>query len=122
MGLRDAIQNAVNSAIIATGDIAVSTTYETFGSTTYNASAGTNVTTRVTTGNVSVIFDMFRIDQIDGVNVKPEDKLALVAQKQIPGITPGINDRILEGTVVWQVQRVNVDPAGAMWQLQVRKP
>lgn len=122
MGLRETIQAAANTAIVALGDVAVSTTYQKFVSTTYNASAGTNVVTRTTTGNVSVIFDAFRLDQIDGQNVKPEDKLALVAQKQIPGITPSVNDRITEGSTIWEVQGVQVDPAGAMWRLQVRKP
>ena len=122
MGLRETIQAAANSAIKATGNIAVSTTYQSFASTTYNASSGVQVTTRSTTGNVSVIFDAFRLEQIDGQNIKPEDKKALVAQKQIPGVTPGVNDRITEGTTIWEVQGVRVDPAGALWELQVRKP
>ncbi len=122
MGLREAIQAATGAAIKATGNIAVSTTYQAFVSTTYNASAGTQVVTRTTTGGVSVIFDAFRLEQIDGQQIKPEDKLALVAQAEISGITPGVNDRITEGSTVWEVQRVGVDPAGALWTLHVRKP
>ncbi len=122
MGLRETSQAAANSAVVALGNVAVSTTYQAFVSTTYNASAGTNVVTRTTTGSVSVIFHAFRLEQIDGVKVKPEDKIALIAQKQIPGVTPGVNDRVTEGATVWEVQRANVDPAGAMWELQVRKP
>lgn len=122
MGLRETIQAAANSAVVALGNVAVSTTYQTHVTTTYNVSSGAQVTTRTTTGGVSVIFHAFRLEQIDGVKVKPEDKIALIAQKQIPGVTPGVNDRITEGATVWEVQRANVDPAGAMWELQVRKP
>lgn len=122
MGLREAIQAATGAAIKATGNIAISTTYQAFVSTTYNASAGTHTTTRTTTGGVSVIFDAFRLDQIDGQKIKPEDKLALVAQAEISGTTPGANDRITEGSTVWEVQGVKVDPAGALWSLHVRKP
>ncbi len=122
MGLREALQAAAGAAIKATGNIAVSTTYQAFVSTTYNASAGTQTVTRTTTGNVNVIFDAFRLDQIDGAKIKPEDKLALVAQTQISGTTPGINDRISEGSTIWEVQSVKVDPAGALWTLHVRKP
>ena len=122
MGLREAIQAATGAAIKATGNIAVSTTYQAFVSTTYNASAGTDVTTRTTTGGVTVIFDAFRLEQIDGQKIKPNDKMALVAQAQIPGTTPGLNDRLTEGSTVWEVHGVRVDPAGALWSLHVRKP
>ena len=122
MGLREAIQSAAGAAVTAVGNVAVSTDYRSFVSSTYGTAAGSVTTTYTTTAGVSVIFDAFRLEQIDGQKVKPEDKLALVAQTQIPGVTPDDNDQLTEGTVVWNVMRVGVDPAGAMWELQVRKP
>ncbi len=122
MGLRETIQNATGSAIAALGNVAVSTNYRAFVSTTYNASTGVATTTYTTVAGVSVVFDAFRLEQIDGEKVKPEDKVALVAQTQIPGTTPNDNDQITEGTQAWNVVKVNVDPAGALWSLQIRKP
>ncbi len=122
MGLRETIQNATGSAIAALGNVAVSTNYRAFVSTTYNASTGVATTTYTTTAGVSVVFDAFRLEQIDGEKVKPEDKIALVAQVQISGTTPNDNDQITEGTKTWNVVKVGVDPAGALWSLQIRRP
>ena len=122
MGLREAIQSAAGAAVKAVGNVAVSTDYRSFVSSSYNTATGSTTTTHTTVEGVSVIFDAFRLEQIDGQKVKPEDKLALVAQTQIPGVTPDDNDQLTEGAVVWNVMRVGVDPAGAMWELQVRKP
>ncbi len=122
MGLREIVQAAAGSVVKAVGNIVVSTNYQSFVSSSYNATTGVMTTTYSTVTGVSVIFDAFRLEQIDGQNIKPEDKLGLVAQVQIPGITPGANDLVSEGTETWNVVKVRVDPAGAMWELQVRKP
>lgn len=122
MGLRDVLQNVAQTAIAALGDIPVSTNYLAHVSTSYNASAGTPTTTYSSTQGVTIVFENFRIEQVDGQNVKPEDKRALVAAKDITGVTPGVDDVIIEGSTTWRVQRVAVDPAGALYELQVRKP
>lgn len=121
MGLRDAVQSAVKSAVAATGDIAVSTNYEVMASATYDASAGTYTAARSTVAGVSIIFDEFKIMEVDGETVKPEDKKALVPAKSISTVTPDVNDRIFESGVVWNVQGVRLDPAGALYELHVRK-
>jgi hypothetical protein len=122
MGIKEALQGAAQAAIAATGNIAVSTNYHAHVSTAYDASAGTDTTTFTTVTGVKVVFDEFRIGQIDGQSIKPEDKRAFVAQKDIPGVTPGANDQIGHGGQTWEVQRARVDPAGALWDLQVRRP
>ncbi len=121
MGLQETFKVAAKTVVDAFGDVGVSTNYESHTSSTYDASAGTNVATYSTTAGVTVIFDSFRIDQIDGQNIKPEDKLALLPAKNISGVTPDVDDRIIESGVVWNVVSVSTDPASALYQLQVRK-
>ncbi len=123
MGLAETFRKAALQAVAAFGDVAVSATYAAFSSATYNASAGTPVTVFSSTAGVSVIFEEFRIDQVDGAAVRPEDKKALVPAKNISGVTPSVNDQlIVTGSVAWSVVRVTTDPAEALWTLQIRRP
>ncbi len=122
MSLRDAFKTAAQQAITAFGDVAVSTNYLSHTTTSYNVTAGTDTTSYSTRAGVTVIFDEFRVVEIDGVAVKAEDKKALVPAKSISGVTPGVNDQIVEGSVTWQVVNVRTDPAGALYELQVRRP
>ena len=123
MGLRSTIQKAAKSAVAATGDIAVSTNYHSLSSTlTYDASAGTNTVSYSTVAGVSVTFEVFSLSQIDGQNIQPEDKRALVPAKSISSITPKVNDQIKQSGQTWEVQGVRVGPAGALWDLQIRRP
>lgn len=121
MGLRETFQSAAKSAITAMGNVAVSTNYQALSSTTYNASAGTNQAAFATTAGVSVVFDVFRIDQVDGVHIRPEDKQALIPAKSISTVTPDVQDRIVHGGDTWHVVNVSTDPAEALWVLQVRR-
>lgn len=121
MGLREAMQKAAEATVGALGTVGVSTNYQAFASTTYNASAGSAVAAYSTTAGVTVIFDEFRLEQIDGEHVKPEDKKALIPSRSISGVTPKVNDRVVDGDGTWTVVRVNADPAEALWTLQVRR-
>jgi len=125
MGLREVVQAAAATAVKAVGNIAVLSVYESFVSATYDTSTGVDTVAYSSTHDVLVIFSDFRIEQIDGQNVKAEDKIALIPQGLIPGVEPRENDRVVHGypasAVAWKVQKVNVDPAGALDQLHVRK-
>lgn len=125
MGLRETVQAAAATAVKAVGNIAVSSTYESFVSATYNTSSGVDAIAYASTHDVMVIFSDFRIEQIDGQTIKAEDKIALIPQASISGIEPKENDRVVHGypasAIAWRVQKVNVDPAGALYQLHVRK-
>lgn len=123
MGLSDAFKTAAEQVVAAFGDVAVSTNYHSHTTTSYSVTAGTDTTTYSTKAGVTVIFDEFRIAEIDGKAVKPEDKKALVPAKSISGVTPGVNDQVVtDGSVAWEVVNVRSDPAGALWTLQVRRP
>lgn len=122
MTLKDDFRTAARAAVGAVGDIAVSTTYLAFASASYDASAGSEVATFGTRTGVLVIFDEFRLVEVDGRAVRPEDKRALIPAANISGITPGLNDRILHDGQSWQVVNVRTDPAGVLWEFHIRRP
>jgi archaellum component FlaF (FlaF/FlaG flagellin family) len=99
----------------------VSTNYEQVVSTTYNASAGTPISAITTVAGVIVIFDKFELKQVDGTRIQPEDQKALIPSKAISAITPKVTDRILVSGITWNVVDVVTDPAGALYELQVRR-
>lgn len=121
MGLRETFQKAAQTIVAAAGDIAVSTNYESLASTVYNASSGANAAVYATVGGVSVIFDVFTLRNPDGSLMVTEDKKALIPAKSISTVTPEAKDRIVEAGVVWRVIESKIDPAGALWELRVRK-
>jgi hypothetical protein len=122
VGIRETFQKGAKTVITAFGNVAVSTNYVAIASTgAYNASAGTVTVARTTVGGVKVIFDVFTIQEMDGADIRPEDKKALIAGKDLSTITPSVEDSIVEGGVEWNVVRVFLDPAGALYQFQVRR-
>lgn len=123
MGLKETIQNAAKTAVKAVGNVAASTTYVTLVTTVYNASAGAASTTYASTAGVQLLFTGFSFREMDGVIVKPEDKMAMIPVKYVSGVVCRPHDRIYEQTsIVWEVVRANLDIAGAMWTLHVRRP
>ncbi len=124
MGLRETMQAAAVAIVAAVGNIAASTNYHAVASVaTYNASSGAaGTTTYSTVHGVSVVFMEFEVEKVDGVQVLPEDKQALIAAGPLSAITPRPKDQILEVSTTWEVVRVGVDPAGAAYMLQVRTP
>ncbi len=129
MGLRDAIQGAVNAGINALGDIPVSTNYESLSSSTYDASAGTPTTVYSTIAGVKVVIGEFRFVANAGIrgsapdfDVKAQDKEALISGKALSTtITPKPEDRIVHDGETWNVVNVFTDPAEGAWVLQIRR-
>ncbi len=89
MGLAEVIQGATKTAIAATGNIPISTTYHSSGTYTYEADDGTN-----TEGNddadhtLSFVFANFSANAIDGQTILATDMKALIAVNDFPSITP----------------------------------
>lgn len=124
MGLKGTFQKAAKTVVEAFGDVAVSTVYHNLASTsanTYNASTGVVAAVVATVGGVKVIFDVFSMRETDGVNVRAEDKKALVAQKYVSTITPVTGDRIIVAGITWKVVNIKTDPAEALYEMQVRR-
>jgi len=121
MGLRETFQTAAQTIVTAAGNVAVSTNYESLTSATYDSSAGTNAAVFATVGGVSVIFEAFTLRAPDGSLITTEDKKALIPALSLPSVTPEAKDRIIEAGAIWRVVESKIDPAGALWELRVRK-
>lgn len=62
------------------------------------------------------VFDSFRLAQVDGVNIRATDQLLIVLANEITG-TPDIGHKINGFDVV----NVQIDPAAAHYEIQLRK-
>lgn len=120
MGLRETFKNAALTAIAAFGDVRVSANYWSHVSTTFDVSAGTPADVYGTTTGVMVIFDDFRISEIDGEAITPQDRRVLIPAKSLAS-TPAVNDKVVASGVTWNVQGVRSDPAEALWDLHARR-
>jgi len=122
MGLREAVQNAAQAGIAATGNIAETVNYDSMASTTYNVSAGT------TSGEgfryvTSMIFSTLSKEERSLASEQVELK-AIVAQKDLQAI-PTIHDEITRvvdyASTVYEMEDFKQDPAGATWSLLLRR-
>ena len=122
MGLRETIQNAVQSGMNAMGNIQESVTYTAVSETAYNTTTGAMTVTKQTYAAVKAVFDQYSRKEMDGDAIRPEDQKVLIAKKNLTPI-PGLNDTITRAdATVWSVISVQTDPVNAHWQLQVRRP
>jgi hypothetical protein len=121
MGLKDTIQQAVKSGLQALDDLREAIEYHQAGTPGYNATSGA-VTTSSTPYSALGTFVRYQKREVDGVVIRPEDQKLLLAPDQIPAVTPTLNDWVERGSQTWVVQAVGIDPAGALWVLQVRQP
>ncbi|MBK5518420.1 hypothetical protein [Pseudomonas sp. TH10] len=62
------------------------------------------------------VFDEFKIERIDGINIRAKDQLLIALTNETTG-TPDIGHKI-NGFDVVNVQQ---DPAGAHWEIQLRQ-
>jgi len=119
MGLRDAIKNAAQAAIAATGDVAETVNYDAMGSATYDVSAGTPggegfryVTTMIFSKTVNETF---------GQSVA---LMGIVSQNDLP-IHPATKDEVTrivdEASTVYELVDFKEDPAGAIWMMGFNK-
>lgn len=120
MGLKDQIQQAVRSGLAALGDLQESLTYRAAGVPSYNATTGAP-SVGTTDHAVRGTFVRYRRDEIDGDAIRREDQKCLIGATSLP-VTPTLNDTIVRGSETWAVVGIAIDPAGALWTLQVRRP
>lgn len=62
------------------------------------------------------VFDGFKLDRVDGVNIRSTDQLLIALTNETTGI-PDIGHKINDYDVV----NVQIDPAGAHYEIQLRK-
>jgi hypothetical protein len=63
------------------------------------------------------VFDSFKMAQVDGVNIRATDQLLIALTNETVGDTPDIGHKINGFDVV----NVQIDPAGAHFEIQLRK-
>jgi hypothetical protein len=119
MGLKEAFQKAAITAFNAAGNVKVSAVYSRNPDPTYNTSTGV-VTEDPTEYSVNAIRDEYKFDDVDGVNIKPEDIKLLILNSEL-SIIPKEKDFITISSTRWNVVNWNIDPADAVWTIQVRK-
>lgn len=132
MGLADLFRDLGRSMLTPGGifdDIPVSATY--YYGETGNAAMYDPVTGAVTRNehpgvSISGVFTDPKIDQIDNVNILPDDRMFLVSAYALTvaglaaRIKPG--DRIVYSLQTWEVISVKTDPVMAVYIFQLRRP
>ena len=120
MGLKETIQQAVRGGLAALDNLQESIQYNAAGAPSYNATTGAPGVT-MTSQTVKGTFARYRKDEIDGEAVRLEDQKCLIGATLLT-VTPTLNDTITRGSETWVVKGTTIDPAGALWVLQVRRP
>lgn len=63
------------------------------------------------------VFDGFKVEQVDGVNIRATDQLLIALTNETIGGIPDIGHKINDFDVI----NVQKDPAGAHYEIQLRK-
>lgn len=63
------------------------------------------------------VFDSFKVDKVDGVNIRATDQLLIALVNETVGGTPDIDHKINGFDVI----NVQTDPAAAHYEIQLRK-
>lgn len=130
MGLKEAFKAAAQAAFNAAGNVKNTVTYISVSEPTYDTSTGAVSWNNTSYSNISVITDEYSNREIDNqpVGSREGDRAILPGDKKVYILyddltpTPKENDRITISGQDWTVIGHYVDPAQAMWQLQVRRP
>jgi hypothetical protein len=125
MGLRDAILDAVSSAVTAVGDIAESVTYISTNKGEYDVYTGQNISVETSyTINAIISFDDNTIsgkgssDMVDSAYTG--EITALFASKGLT-FTPKTDDKLVRSSETYTVTDIKKDPVGASYSLKLRK-
>lgn len=122
MGLRNTFQSLAQTIIKSFGDVPIECEYKELTANSYSASTGAHTVTYTTYSSVPIIFNAFKLEEIDGVAVQPEDQTAYMAAKDADGVTPEPDDIIEKEGIEWKVVSARTDPASALWILHIRRP
>ncbi len=132
MGLKGALQKAAKAVVKGLGDVAETITYRSFSSAPFSAASGTATRTETTITGVKVILSDYSSREIDarakGVpgedasEIRETDRKALIPSLSL-SVIPKTSDRVERaGGEIWEVIKVDTDPATAAWVLQLRRP
>ena len=119
MSLRTLLKSAAKTAYAAAGDIPVGATYERHALGDYDPAIGQQP--QVTSVYaVDAILYGYNAFEVDDAAIKPNDQRALIRQGQLP-VQPETTDTLIIGGIEWGIVGISQDPAGATWELQLRR-
>jgi hypothetical protein len=114
-GIQEAFRKAALAAMKGAGNVKEDVVYRSKNkaSSTYNPTTDT-----ITDEYVDYPMEMM----ISGYNVEEQKASGALAPKMRDQIIRKTEDATLEDTVKWEVVGRHIDPASALWTLQLRKP
>lgn len=123
MGLADVVQKAAQTAFKDIGNIPLTCTYTSKGVSTYNPTTGAYTSTDTNYTGLSILFEDYTAEEITeagGVILSTDQKASIPNLNLTP--TPKITDYITDSnSQKWTVENVKIDPARALWIMQVRR-
>lgn len=119
MAFAASIKALVSQAMQTAADLAPAVTYRAIRATTYNPATGNMVET-YTDYTVKAVLTSFRMDEKDRDIVIATDMKCLIAAADLP-VTPGINDRIINGSKTYNVVAVKGVPGDSLHIIHVRE-
>jgi len=119
MGLKEAFQKAAAAAFNAAGNVKIAITYSSVPNPTYVPATGV-VTEAETDYSVNAIREEYKSKEIDNVNIKPKDIKFLILYEDLT-IILSTKDYVTIGATRWNVVDWEIDPADALWTIQVRQ-
>lgn len=123
MGIETVFQNAAVTAAAVFDGVFFNVVYTSKGLVTYDAVTDTNTSTD-TQETVKFMFDSYTKQEVNNESILASDVKALIPQLNInayPQIDDTI-DKIENGvTIVYVVISIKIDPADALWELQIRR-
>ena len=125
MGLKESIQNLMPKVITALGTLASTAIYHSTGTFTYDATTGINTEVNginKTTACVVVEYTQEELMSNERVvhDILITDKKVLIPKISLGSIVPKMTDYLTISSVVYKVINKSIDPAEAMWEIQVR--
>jgi len=120
MGLASTVQNAVYNAINTTvGDLAQTVTFNKKSAEAYSVSTG-SVTKTSTAHTVKAVVTPFTQEEIDSTDSITSEDLRLLLPKKELTFTPSIDDTITFNSETYKIISKTLDPAQALFDIQMR--
>ena len=124
MGIESVFKKAAVTAAKVFDGVFKPATYQAAGSSEYNASTGV-VTASTVNYPIKMMDDRYSKYLIDNEKIMPADVKGVIPQENLP-VIPNKGDKIkrieANASVTYEVVDIDQDPAGALWELQLRKP
>ncbi len=122
MGLRESIQNLMPKVITALGTIAKDAIYHSTGAQAYDPSTGEDTESDFTDTPVRCVITSYTEEELKHAKYEifTTDKKILIPSVSLSPVIPKMTDYITIDSVVYKVINKDIDPAEAMWEIQVR--